>query len=123
MREGLRIIARHPVVGVGAGQYARVDPVHTSPHSLPLLVQAELGIAGTASLALLSAFFASRALRVRPWRTRLDDADLLATGCIAGASAFLLKGLVAGSVLVTGMTDTWVTLIVLFAAILAVEPS
>ena len=88
-----------------------------------MLVQAELGVAGTVSLGLLAAFFALRALRLRPWRTRPDDSELLKAGCIAGASAFLLKGLVAGSVLVTGMTNTWVTLVALLAALVAVESS
>lgn len=123
LRAGLRIAAENLPLGLGAGEYATADPVHTSPHSLVLRVVAELGALGGIALAALAAWFALSLLRVlRAARDRRPPNEepagrLLAAGCSLAALSFLAHGTAFGTTLVTSYANTWAGLLALYAAL------
>jgi O-antigen ligase len=98
-------IARaHLPWGVGTGQYALYDPVHTAPHSLPLQALSETGILGALGWLLIAAYAAWRGAqgiirRQRPWWLE----ELAAAGSVL---ALLLHGTIAGLTLRVGHDNT-----------------
>jgi putative inorganic carbon (HCO3(-)) transporter len=101
---GLRLIAAHPVTGIGPGHVKMVYPTaappeamrrHTSHlHDTPLQIAVERGIVGLALwLWIFVAFFvrAGRVLRRLPAAAATDRA--LVVGALAAVAAFLVSGL------------------------------
>jgi O-antigen ligase len=101
---GLRLVAEHPILGVGPGQVKRLYPQYAPPeavrlhtshvHNTPLQIAAERGVVGLALwVAVFVAFFvrAGRLLRRLPAGATADRA--LVSGCIAAVAAFLVAGL------------------------------
>jgi len=98
-------IARaHMPWGVGTGQYALYDPVHTAPHSLPLQSLSEMGVLGAIGWLLVAAYAVWRGAltvmqRHRPWWLE----ELAAAGSVL---AVLLHGTIAGFTLQLGHDNT-----------------
>lgn len=106
IRQAISIAARHALLGVGTGQYARLDPAQTAPHSLLVLLVVENGVLGGLGLVLLLAVLSARLLRLA-WSGDMDNGALLQVGALAGAFGFIVKGIVAGVPLVLGTIDVW----------------
>src|SRR5581483_1249931 len=98
---GLEIVARHPVVGVGTGGFRRAyakqthlrgkEPKAAASHDTPITVAAETGIPGLALLAWLLAAALVLPFRRNPVRTATGRARLalgLALVAIAVHSLF-----------------------------------
>jgi O-antigen ligase len=56
-RIGLRMFEQNPILGVGPGNFAAVNPTHYVSHSLYIQVLAESGLAGTVPLAVILILF------------------------------------------------------------------
>ena len=105
LREGIEIFEDHPL-GVGAGQYAEYDPVHTAPHSLLVELLVELGPLGALLPVSLVAMLGLALVRLA--RSGLPhDEWLLRAGCALGALGFLVFGLLAGVPLAIGAVAVW----------------
>jgi O-antigen ligase len=90
--------------GVGTGQYALYDPVHTAPHSLPLQALSEMGIIGAVGWLLVAAYAVWRGalMVIRRQRTWWLE-ELAAAGSVI---AVLLHGTIAGFTLRLGHDNT-----------------
>jgi O-antigen ligase len=101
---GLRLVAEHPIVGVGPGQVKRLYPEyapaearrrHTSHlHNTPLQIAVERGVIGLALWVAIFVEFFSRSVRLLrrlPSEAAADRA--LVAGCLAAIAAFLVGGL------------------------------
>lgn len=120
IRTGIRLFGDHPL-GVGSGQYAAYDPVHTSPHSLLIQLLVENGVLGGGlCLVLLAALCLAI---VRFTRTQVaSDEWLLRVGCALGAGGFLVFGLIAGAPLALGAVAVWSLLLATQLGILFSRP-
>jgi O-antigen ligase len=98
------IATAHLPWGVGTGQYALYDPVHSAPHSLPLQALSEMGILGAVGWLLVAAYAAWRGalMAVRRRRTWWLE-ELAAAGSVI---AVLLHGTIAGFTLRLGHDNT-----------------
>jgi O-antigen ligase len=116
---GLRLIAEHPVAGVGPGQVKHLYPLHAPPdalrrhtshlHNTPLQIAVERGLVGLAIWLWIFVAFVRRAagaLRRLPAEAGADRA--LVVGSLAGVTAFLVAG-----VFEYNFGDTEVLLVVL----------
>jgi O-antigen ligase len=94
----------HMPWGVGTGQYALYDPVHTAPHSLPLQTLSEMGVLGAVGWLLVAAYAVWRsALMVLRRQRTWWPAELAAAGSVL---AVLLHGTIAGLTLRLGHDNT-----------------
>ena len=99
-KAALRMIAEHPLLGVGPGQfglhYSATRAAH--PHNTPLQLLSEYGlIAGTSGIALGIGLlvFAIRELRKRT----LEKADMVAAGLTAAVTMGLVDSLFSGNLI------------------------
>jgi O-antigen ligase len=98
-------IARaHMPWGVGTGEYALYDPVHTAPHSLPLQALSEMGIFGFVGWLLVAAYAVWRgALTIIRRQAAWWPEEFAAAGSVL---AVLLHGTIAGFTLRLGHDNT-----------------
>jgi hypothetical protein len=105
VRRGLDVFEANPL-GVGSGEYAAHDPVHTAPHSLAVLLLAENGVLGGLALGALLFLLAVSAWRLLTYTLPMEE-WLLRAGCLLGAFGFLGFGVLAGTPLTVGPVATW----------------
>jgi UDP-GlcNAc:undecaprenyl-phosphate GlcNAc-1-phosphate transferase len=110
-RIALHVFERHPLVGVGAGNYPRSYFERRSttedvqqPHSLELQVLCELGLVGALLLACFLAGVGWGALRMRPTTRRSMRSRALLTASLGGFGAWLAQGSVDWMHLLPGLT-------------------
>jgi hypothetical protein len=120
IRTGLRLSGEHPL-GVGSGQYANYDPVHTSPHSLLLQLFVENGVLGGASCLVLLVALCLAIVRFTRVPIETDE-WLLRVGCALGTGGFLVFGLIAGAPLALGAVAVWSLLLAVQIGILFSRP-
>lgn len=103
-RSAWDVARAHMPWGVGTGQYALYDPVHTAPHSLPLQALSEMGIIGAVGWLLVAAYAVWRGalMVIRRQRTWWLE-ELAAAGSVI---AVLLHGTIAGFTLRLGHDNT-----------------
>jgi hypothetical protein len=120
IRAGLELFEAHKL-GVGAGQYASYDPVHTAPHSLLIRLLVEYGFLGGVIVAALLTALCLRIFHLA--RAPLPrDEWLLRLGCGLGATGFLAYGLIAGAPLAIGPVAVWALLLAVQLGILFSSP-
>jgi len=101
----------HPVLGVGAGNYARsyyqqratTEDIR-QPHSIELQALSELGLVGALLLAGLIAGIAWGAVRMRPAARRSTVARALMVGAVGAFTAWLVQTSVDWMQLLPGLT-------------------
>lgn len=118
IERGFDLIRSHLPFGVGAGQYTAVSTYPVPPHSLSVLVLAELGIPGLLALTATGLFFLLALLGPRAVST---DGRHLETTCSVAALSYLLHGVAFGAPLVTGWANTWPCLLALLAAAVVIS--
>jgi hypothetical protein len=105
--EALHLYKEHPA-GLGPGQYATYDPVHTAAHSLPVQLLAEDGPLALLGFVMLLGIVVFELVRVSREILRTSTpATYLRLAAGGGALLFLTEATVTGSQLAAGGLNIW----------------
>jgi O-antigen ligase len=88
--------AKHPLLGLGTGGFASLNPEKLYPHNLFLEMSVELGVVGTLLIAVVIAGFAARLIAV--WRTTSGRDKIEATALVALFVMAFVNALFSGAI-------------------------
>jgi O-Antigen ligase len=100
--EALAAFARHPLIGLGTGGFASLDP-QLFPHDLLLEMAAELGVIGLVAIVSMLGLMLERLMAV--WRRTSGTERMEVTLVIVLFLSALTNALISGAI--TDNTDVW----------------